>query len=212
MEAAVQLKEGHGGSVTVMTLGPVEAEEQLRYALSTGADDAMLLATDGMEWDPQGTAAALGTAIGDLEASVGRFDLIFFGNESADAGGYQVGIRVAHALGRPVISGIKGIDVEDGVVVCRREIDAGFEVYRLPLPAVVAVKEGINLPRYPTLPSRLKAKKAEVPLVEPAGEPGGLTMVRLATPPEVASSTTILGQGPEAAPGVVDLLEELGLM
>ena len=84
--------------------------------------------------------------------SGGAFDLILFGNESADSAGYQVGIRVAHALGRPVISGIKGIEIEDDTVVARRETGAGFEVYRLPLPAVVAVKEGINLPRYPTLP------------------------------------------------------------
>jgi electron transfer flavoprotein beta subunit len=212
VEAAVQIKEAHGGSVTVMTLGPPEAEEQLRYAISTGADEALLLVTDDREWDPQATAAALATAIGGLEASGGPFDLILFGNESADAGGYQVGIRVAHALSRPVISGIKAIAVEDGAVSCRRETDAGFEVYRLPLPAVVAVKEGINLPRYPTLPSRLKAKKADVPAAEPAGVPGGLRMLRLATPPEVASSTSILGNGPEAAPAVADLLEELGLI
>jgi electron transfer flavoprotein beta subunit len=180
--------------------------------VSTGADEAVLLATDGSEWDPQATAAALAAGIRDLEATGGRFDLLFFGNESADAGGYQVAIRVAHALGRPVISGIKGIDIDDGTVVCRRETDAGFEVYRLPLPAVVSVKEGINLPRYPTLPSRLKAKKAEVAVMEPPRERVGLTMARLVNPPEVASSTTILGHGPDAAPAVADLLVELGLL
>ena len=212
VEEAVRIKEAHGGSVTVLTLGPAEAEEQLRYAISTGADEAVLLATDGTDWDSQATAAALAMAIGQVEANTGPFDLALFGNESADAGGYQVGIRVAHVLDRPVISGIKGIDVKDRAVVCRRETDAGFEVYRLPLPAVVAVKEGINLPRYPTLPSRLKAKKAEVQVTEPDRETGGLTMLHLANPPEVASSTTILGHGPGAAPAVADLLEELGLM
>jgi electron transfer flavoprotein beta subunit len=111
-----------------------------------------------------------------------------------------------------VIGGIKGIDIEDGAVACRRETDSGFEVYRLPLPAVVAVKEGINLPRYPTLPSRLKAKKAEVAVAEPARNPGGLVMLRLVNPPEVASTTTILGHGPDAAPAVADLLVELGLL
>jgi electron transfer flavoprotein beta subunit len=212
VEEAVRIKEMHDGSVMVMTLGPAEAEEQLRYAISTGADEAMLLTTDGSEWDPQATASALANGIVHLEAESGIFDLILFGNESADAGGYQVGIRVAHALGRPMISGIKGIDVEGGSVVCRRETEAGFEVYRLDLPAVVAVKEGINLPRYPTLPSRLKAKKAEVQVGEPARMPGGLMMIRLANPPEVASSTTILGHGPDAAPAVADLLEQLGLL
>jgi electron transfer flavoprotein beta subunit len=212
VEEAVRIKETHGGSVAVMTLGPAEAEEQLRYSISTGADDVVLLVTDGTEWDPQATSAALAGGIDGLEADDGPFDLILFGNESADAGGYQVGIRVARALGRPVVGGIKGIDIAEGVVVARRETDAGFEVYRLALPAVVAVKEGINLPRYPTLPSRLKAKKADVAVVQPSLAPGGLRMLRLVNPPEVASSTTILGHGPDAAPAVADLLEELGLL
>lgn len=212
VEEAVRMKDKHGGTVVVMTLGAVEAEEQLRYAVSVGADEAVLLATDGADWDPQATATALAMRTAEMEDEGGRFDLVLFGNESADAAGYQVGIRVAHALGRHVVTGIKGLDIEGETVVARRETDAGFEVYRLPLPAVVAVKEGINLPRYPTLPSRLKAKKAEVETTEAAHAPGGLRMVRLVNPPEVASSTTILGQGPDAAPAVVDLFEELGLL
>jgi electron transfer flavoprotein beta subunit len=212
VEEAVRIKEKHGGTVVVMTLGPAEAEEQLRYALSVGADEAVLLVIDGADPDPQATAAALAAKTVELENQGGGFDLILFGNESADAGGYQVGIRVAHALGRPVIGGIKGIDIEDATLIARRETDAGFEVYRLPLPAVTTVKEGINLPRYPTLPSRLKAKKADVASSLAGQAPGGLRMLRLVNPPEVASSTTILGQGPEAAPAVADLLEELGLL
>ena len=211
IEEGIRLKEKHGGTVTVMTLGPGEAEEQLRYALSVGADEAVLLTTDGSDWDPQATAAALTDRIKELEAE-GTFDLILFGNESADSGGYQVGIRVANAMGRPVISGIKGLEVGEVDVTARRETGSGFEVYRLPLPAVIAVKEGINLPRYPTLPGRLKAKKAEVASMAATGARGGLVMERLFTPPEQKSATKILGRGPEAAPAVVDLLEELGLL
>jgi electron transfer flavoprotein beta subunit len=212
VEEAVRLKERNEGSVVVLTLGPGEAEEQLRYAVSVGADEAVLLSTDGSDWDPQATAAAIAQRTTELEESGGGFDLILFGNESADSAGYQVGIRVAHALSRPVISGIKGLDIEGGTVVARRETGAGFEVYHLPLPAVVAVKEGINLPRYPTLPSRLRAKKVEVATTRPEQAMGGLQMLRLTTPPEVASSTTILGQGAGAAPAVVDLFEKLGLL
>ena len=211
VEEAIRLKEKHGGTVTVMTLGPADAEEQLRYAMSVGADEAVLLSTDGNDWDPQATAIALTDRINEIEGN-GVFDLILFGNESADSGGYQVGIRVAHALGRPVISGIKGLEVGDGTVTARRETGSGFEVYRLSLPAVIAVKEGINLPRYPTLPGRLKAKKAEVMTSPASASPGGLIMNRLFTPPEQKTVTNILGRGPEAAPAVVDLLEELGLM
>jgi electron transfer flavoprotein beta subunit len=212
VEEAVRIKEEHGGTVVVMTLGPAEADEQLRYAVSVGADEAVLLATDGTDWDPQATAAALNRRVVEMEEGGERFDLILVGNESADSGGYQVGIRLARALGRPVVTGIKGLEIEDEHVVARRETDAGFEVYRLRLPAVVGVKEGINLPRYPTLPSRLKAKKVEVAVTEPERSAGGLRMLRLVTRPEMASSTTILGTGPEAAPAVVDLFEELGLL
>lgn len=212
VEEAVRLKEHHGGSVTVLTLGPPEAEEQLRYGISIGADQAVLAETDGSDWDPQATATALAGRIRELETDGGVFDLILFGNESADAGGYQVGIRVAHALGRPMVTGIKGLAVEDGNAVARRETGSGVEVYRVGLPAVIAVKEGINLPRYPTLPGRLKARKAEVETRSAEGAPGGLRMARLVTPPETASTTTILGEGPEAAVAVVDLFEELGLL
>ena len=136
---------------------------------------------------------------------LGRFDLILFGNESADSGGYQVGVRVAHALGRPTVTGIKGIEVEQGTVRLRRDTATGSELYRLPLPAVVSVKEGINLPRYPTLKGRLEAKKAEVRVVEKERVGSGQTMLRLVGPSQVASETTIL---PDAA-AVVDLLEQL---
>ena len=99
-EEAIQQIEQHGGSSTVLTLGPAEAEEQLRTILSVGVDEAVLLTTDGSDWDPMATARALTTAIGDLEAAGGPFDLIFFGNESADSGGYQVGVRGCPGVGK----------------------------------------------------------------------------------------------------------------
>lgn len=208
VEAAIRLRETHGGSATVLTLGPGEAEEQLRYAASVGADEATLVPTDGADVDPQATAAGLLAAIRALEEDGGRFDLVLFGNESADAGGFQVGIRVAHGLGRPVVSGIKGIDVEDGSVSVRREIPSGFEIYRLALPAVVAVKEGINLPRYPTLQGRLKSKKLEVRRHEVELSPGGQRMIRFEVPPEQEVKTEVLTD----AEAVADVLERLGVL
>lgn len=208
VEEAVQQAETHGGTVTVLTLGPPEAEEQLRSALAVGANEAVLIPTDGSDWGPISTSTAIAEGVEELQ-SEGQFDLILFGNESADAGGYQVGIRVAHALERPVVSGIKGIDIEDGSAILRREIATGSEIYRVPLPAVVAVKEGINLPRYPTLKGRLNAKKIEVNRVEQEHVGSGQAMVRLVTPVQDVSETAILGNGAEAAPAVVDVLEEV---
>ena len=99
------------------------------------------------------TAAAIVDAIRAREAVDGPFDLILLGNEAADTGDYQVGVRVAVALDRPIVSGAKGLEVRDGTVVARREAPGGgWEVYEIPRPAVVTVKEGINLPRYPSVP------------------------------------------------------------
>src|ERR1700733_1279608 len=109
VEEAVQIVEREGGSVTVLTLGPAEAEEQLRDMMAIGADRAIHLVTDGEEWDAQATASAIVAAIRADEQS---YDLILFGNESADAGNYQVPIRVAHALGLPCVTSIKAITLD----------------------------------------------------------------------------------------------------
>jgi electron transfer flavoprotein beta subunit len=212
VEAAVQLVEQHGGESTVLTLGAAEADEQLRYAASIGVNKAVLLSTDGADWDPQRTASAITSAIQGIEADDGPFDLVLFGNESADSGNFQIGVRVAHALGRPMVNGIKGIEVQGDTIRAKREADAGVEVYLVPAPCVLGVKEGINLPRYPTLKGRLASKKVEVAQVPPQGDAGGQQMVTLLQAAEQVSQTIMLGSGPEAAPAVVDLLEELGLL
>jgi electron transfer flavoprotein beta subunit len=208
-EEAVRLIERHGGSSTVLTLGPAEAEEQLRDAMALGIERGVHLVTGGEEWDPQATAAAIVDAIG---ANDEPFDLILFGNESADAGNYQVAIRVAHALGLPCVTGVKGLALEDGSVRCEQEIAEGRDVYIVPLPAVVTVKEGINLPRYPSVPGRLRAKKKPVAASTPARPDPRLEMVRLVLPPGSGKQAEVLGRGPEAAPAVVGVLRELGLV
>jgi len=215
VEEAIRLVEQHGGDITVLTVGPPAAEEQLRFSVSVGAQHAVLVTNDaiagGDDPDPQSTARAITETVRTLEADAGPFDVLLFGNESADAGGFQVGVRVARALDRPMVNGIKAIDVTDGTLTARRECDAGFEVYRLALPAVVGVKEGINLPRYPTLPGRLRSKKAEVQTITATPAPGGLTMVRFETPVVEVTETALLGTGADAAAAVVDLFYELGL-
>jgi electron transfer flavoprotein beta subunit len=211
VEEAVQIVEKHGGTATVLTLGPAVAEEQLRYAASLGVKKAALLPIEGPDWDPQRTAAGIAAAIAGLEARDGVFDIILFGNESADSGGFQVGVRVAHKLGRAMVNGAKGIDIDGSAVTVRRPIDAGFEVYELTTPCVIGVKEGINLPRYPTLKGRLDSKKVAVENVTPEGDAGGQQLVTLKRPVEKANETTILGTGPDAAAAIVDLLIELGV-
>jgi electron transfer flavoprotein beta subunit len=208
-EEAVRLLEQLGGSSTVLTLGPPEAEEQLRDAMALGIDRAIHLVTDGAEWDPQASAAAIVEAV---RADTDRYDLILFGNESADAGNYQVPIRVAHALGLPSVTGVKGITIDRGTIRCEQEVSGGRDLYQLPLPAVVSVKEGINLPRYPSVPGRMRAKKKPVAASTPTRPESRLEMVRLALPGGAGKQTEVLGNGPEAAPAVVEVLRELGLV
>lgn len=210
VEEAVRLVEAHGGSSVVITLGPAEAEQQLRDALAIGIERGVLLETDGSEWGPVATAAAIVEAIRSEPAPP---DLLLFGNEAADTGGHQVPVRVAHALGLPVITGAKGLEVRDGAAVVRREAPGGVEVFEVPLPTVVSVREGINLPRLASVPGRLRAKKREVvrvPVTRSADE--GVRTRRLALPPTHEGTTEVLGTGPEAAPAVVDLLERLGVV
>ena len=208
-EEAVRLIEQHGGSSTVLTLGPPEAEEQLRDMMAIGVDRAIHLVTDGQEWDPQATAQAIAEAI---RADSDQYDLILFGNESADAGNYQVAIRVAYALEVPCVTAVKGIAVQDGHLRCEQEVPGGRDVYVVPMPAVVTVKEGLNLPRYPSVPGRLRAKRKPLESSTPQRSDSRLEMVRLVLPPGSGKQVQVLGRGPEAAPAVVGVLSELGLV
>jgi electron transfer flavoprotein beta subunit len=208
-EEAVRLVEQHGGSATVLTLGPPEAEEQLRDMMAIGIDRAIHLLTDGEEWDPQASAAAIAAAV---QAESEPYDLLLFGNESADAGNYQVAIRVAHALGLPCVTGVKGIAVHDARVRCEQEVVGGRDVYDVPMPAVVTVKEGLNLPRYPSVPGRLRAKRKPVASSTPTRPEPRLEMVRLELPPGSGKQVRVLGQGAKAAPAVVEVLRGLGLV
>jgi electron transfer flavoprotein beta subunit len=211
VEEAVRLIEVNGGESVVLTLGPVEAEEQLRDAMALGADRAIHLVSDHEEWDPQATAGAIVEAIRADEAANGPFDLVFFGNESADSGGFQVGIRVAYALERPVATGLKGITVDGEGVRCEQEVADGRDVYVLPLPAVVTVLEGLNLPRYPSVPAKLRAQRKPLDASSPARPDSKLEMVRLVVPESQGKEAEILGRGPEAAPAVVDVLRRIGV-
>ncbi|TMF98512.1 MAG: electron transfer flavoprotein subunit beta/FixA family protein [Chloroflexi bacterium] len=212
VEEAVRLIEANKGESVVLTLGPAEAIEQLRDAMALGIDRAIHLRTYGREWDGEATASALVEAIRADEAAEGRFDLIFFGNESADSGGFQVGIRVAYALGRPCVTGLKKVTVEGTSVRCEQEVEGGRDVYVVPLPAVLTVKEGLNLPRYPSVPGRMRARSKQVTELNPQRPEPRLELVKLAVPAGQGRRAESLGAGAAAASAVVDVLEKAGLV
>jgi len=208
VEEAARIVEKHGGTVTVLTVGPEGAAEQLRGALAVGAQQALLLETDGREWGPVATADAVAEAIRQR----GPFDLVLFGNESADSGGYQVGVRVAHQLEMPVVTGAKALEITEAGARVRREYRGVGEIFELKLPAVITVKEGINMPRYPSLPGRLRAKKAPIDRMTPAWHEDALSKRVLWVPVGEQGGAEVLGTGEDAVPRLVGLLEELGIL
>jgi electron transfer flavoprotein beta subunit len=212
VEEAVSVTERLGGTVTVLTLGPAVASDQLRDSLALGAGHAVLLETDGREWGPVATAAAIEAHVRRHAADGPGYDLVLLGNEAADTGDYQVGIRLAHALGWPCVTGIKKLGVTAEGARAGREYRGTEEIFEFSLPAVVTVKEGINLPRYPSLPGRLRAKRAVIERHEPSWEPEGLRKEALRVPEAPRTEATVLGTGPDAVPALLQVLADLGVL
>ncbi len=205
-ECAVELAV-QTGDATVMTLGDADAVEQLRAALAVGCTAATHVVADPQTFGPADVAREIAAVVTDQ-----GHDLVLLGNDAADSGDFQVGIRLAYELGWPVVNGARSLSVDDGIVTAQVSGPDGHETYRVPLPAVVTVLEGGVAPRYPTVPGRMKAKKVPIDERRPTAAPAGPGRVRLLLPPPAPSHVQILGKGPEAAPAVVDLFEQLGVL
>jgi len=212
VELAVQVAGATGGQATVLSVGPADATEQLRNAIAVGCSGAVLVEADTERFGPADVAAAIAEVVRAREAAGTTYDLVLLGNDAADTGDFQVGVRLAYALSRPVLTGISTCEVSGGTLVARGDGPEGTETFELPLPAVVAVMEGGVTPKYPSIPGRMKAKRATVETVTSGVDPVGSGRVRLKLPPAQPSSVEILGDGPEAAPAVVDLLVRIGVV
>src|SRR4051794_11462615 len=199
------------GDATVLSLGPADTVEQLRGALGVGAKAAVLIEADPIGYGPADIAREIAAVVKAHEAEGKTYDLILLGNDAADTGDFQVGIRLAYELGRPVVNGGRTVEVDGGVATARGDGIDGVETYQVPLPAVVTVLEGGVEPRYPTITGRMKAKKTPIETVQPRSAPRGPERVRLTLPPAQPSTVDVLGEGPDAAAAVVDLLQRLGV-
>jgi electron transfer flavoprotein beta subunit len=211
VEIAAQVTAG-GGEATVLTLGDADAVEQLRASLAVGCTAATHVVADPQRFGPADVAREIAAVVRDHEAQGRGHDLVLLGNDAADSGDFQVGIRLAYELGRPVVNGVNTVTVADGVVTATGSGPEGHETYRVPLPAVVTVLEGGVQPRYPTVPGRMRAKKVPIEERTPTAEPAGPKRVRLLLPPPAPSNVQVLGEGADAAPAVVDVLERLGVL
>jgi electron transfer flavoprotein beta subunit len=206
VELAVQIAAATEGQATVVTVGAAEAAEQLRSALGVGCTAAVLIEADPVALGPSDVAHEIAEVVRD-----GDYGLVLLGNDAADSGDFQVGIRLAHELGRPVVTGIKTAAVSGDRPLLQGDGPDGRETYDVALPAVVTVLEGGVEPRYPTITGRMKAKKVEIEQRKPSRDPVGSGRVKLTLPPPTPASAEVLGEGPETAKVVVDLLQKLGV-
>lgn len=212
-EAAVQLVEANGGTSVALSLGVPESSEQVRDLLAVGIDRGVVVETDGGEWDPQATAAALTEQVrAGVPEGGGDYDLVLLGTEAADTADYQVGIRMAHALGWPVVTNVKALTIDGGVARCERAVGSHREVYEVPLPAVITVKDGLNIPRYPSVPGRIKARKKPIDTIAGVRPAPRLEKVRLELPVVEERTATVLGTGPDAVPALIEVFKQIGVI
>jgi electron transfer flavoprotein beta subunit len=156
IEEAIQVRDAHGGEVTVVSVGNEEAEKQLRTALAMGADKAVLIniEDDIEDGDQFTTSKILAEYLKDKEA-----DLILGGNVAIDGGSGQVGPRVAEQLGMPYVTTITKLEINGTTATITRDVEGDSEVIETSLPVLVTAQQGLNEPRYPSLPGIMKAKK-----------------------------------------------------
>lgn len=156
IEEAIQIREAQGGEVTVVTIGGEDAEKQLRTALAMGADKAVLINAeeDVEDLDQFSAAYILAEYLKDKEA-----DLILGGNVAIDGGSGQVGPRVAELLDINYVTTITSLEIDGDTVKIVRDVEGDSEVIETSLPLLVTAQQGLNEPRYPSLPGIMKAKK-----------------------------------------------------
>ncbi len=166
LEEAVRIREEQGGTVTALSMGPPQAEEVLREAIACGADRGVLVSDRAFAGaDTWATSYTLARAIETL----GSFDLILCGKQAIDGDTAQVGPGLASRMNLPYVTCVqKRRQVDDTGIEVERMMDDGYDVVRLPLPALLTVVKDINEPRVPSLKGKMKARKAEIPVLSAA--------------------------------------------
>ena len=212
VEEGLKLKEASGeGEVVVVSMGPEKAMDALRKALAMGADRAVLISDSALEGaDMLGTAVALAGAL-EKEGA----DLVLFGQQSADGGGACLWAAVAEKLRHPVVSQVSELTVADGSLTGKRQTEFGYDTIRAPMPAVVAVSDAINTPRYPSLKGIMGAKKKPQD-ARTAADVGGAegpvtTVVALSPPPARGEARKVEDDG-SGAEQIVEFLAEKRLV
>jgi electron transfer flavoprotein beta subunit len=206
LEEALRLKEKHGGEVVVCSAGPARSTQVIREALARGADRAIHIESDALaSADAFTVAEALAAAIRDEQV-----DLVLTGLQSDDQGFGQVGVVLAEKLGIPGATIIMEVQVSDGLLRVKRELEGGwFQWITLSLPAVLTIQSGINQLRYATLKGIMAAKKKEIRKVIPASsEPSTQRILSMYFPEKVKKTQMISGSPAEAAKALIARLRD----
>ncbi|MGQ9823497.1 MAG: electron transfer flavoprotein subunit beta/FixA family protein [Desulfotomaculales bacterium] len=210
VEEALRIKEKHGGEVILVSVGSETAQEALRQALAMGADRAVLINPELEEIDESATALILARAVSGME-----YDLILGGWRAIDDGSAQVAGRVAEILGLPVVNQVTKIEIEENKAVATRDIEGGYEVVEVPLPAVLTAQKGLNEPRYPTMKGIMQAKKKPMEKkgladlgLDPAQVAPKMKVLSYFLPSPRAAGKIIEGELPEAVATLVRCLRE----
>jgi len=212
VEEAIKQRDEHGGEVTVVTIGDEDSEKQLRTALAMGADKAVLINTedDLEEGDQFTTAKILETYFEDKEP-----DLILAGNVAIDEASGQVGPRLATRLGIPFVTTITSLEIDNDTVKIDKDVEGDVEKIETTLPLLVTCQQGLNEPRYPSLPGIMKAKKKpleeleidDLDLDEDELEPKTKT-VEIFLPPEKEAGRVLEGEIEDQVKELVTLLKD----
>ncbi|MBN2017762.1 MAG: electron transfer flavoprotein subunit beta/FixA family protein [Candidatus Cloacimonetes bacterium] len=217
LEEALRIKEAHGGIVTVISMGPPQVEIALREALAIGADNAILISDRKFAGsDTLATSYTLSAAV----RKIGDYDIILFGKQAIDGDTAQVGPGVARHLDIPQIAFVKKIDsIDNGKITAHRMMEDGFDVVESRLPIVITVVKDINEPRLPSLRTKMKAKKAEIPVwtfedldldEKRVGLNGSPTWVEKIYTPSLEKKTMMLeGEPEEVAQKLTSYLKEI---
>lgn len=200
LEAALQLQEQQGGTVTLVSVGPEDTDKVLRKALAMGGDQAVLLTVDSDPTDPAQAAGALAAWL-----ATQSFDLVLCGKQGVDQDHGATGPMLAEKLGLACVAGISSLAVENGQATVEREIEGGKERYRLALPAVFSCDKGLNEPRYASLKGIMAAKKKPLETL-PAQVGGSTQSIEGLAYPAARPAGRIIGKGPEAAGELLGLL------
>ncbi|WP_332629141.1 electron transfer flavoprotein subunit beta/FixA family protein [Halalkalibacter flavus] len=210
IEEAIVLRDEHGGEVTVITVGEEEAEKELRMALAMGADKAVLIDSEELdELDQFTTATLLAAYLKDQEP-----DIILGGNVAVDGGSGQVGPRVAEILGIPQVTTITKLTVADETATIVRDVEGDEETIDVSLPVLVTAQQGLNEPRYPSLPGIMKAKKKPLETLDlddldldEEGVEAKTTTVEIFLPPEKQAGKILEGDSAAQVKELVSLLK-----